>query len=423
MAKISLVFLFTIISISLWSAVGFVVNSGSETLSLLDFETGGVNNAFAVLGSMPNRVALTQEYAYVVNSGDNNVQKINLQSGATEALIFIGLSTNPYDIIIENNYAYVSGGLSNKIYKLDLNPDEVVDEVNVGGNPAGMAIYNGKLYVGNTDYSNFYANCSISVIDLYSFEVITTVPSEINPQFLKVINDKIHISCGGDWGSIGGKICILDPLTDEITAILEIGGVTYNLAVTPDDIVYVSDGFGYNLFAYDASDLSIIYNAANPFTPGGTMVAANAENLFVLGGEWGQNFSVKKYDFNENLLAEYSVGLYSTDIKLLPIETNSTQNPIPNTQYHLSNYPNPFNTSTEIRFQTSEFRQIDHAEIEIYNLKGQKVKTLPVSPSQSHTVSIIWDGTDNSGIPVTSGIYFYKLNLPESPVRKMILLK
>jgi len=452
-------------SLSLWCAVGFVVNSGSETLTKVDFETGEINNTFAVLGSMPNRVELTQDFAYVVNSGDNSIQKIDLETGATVVNIFIALSSNPYDIIIEGDFAYVTGGLINKVYKIDLNLDEVVGSVNVGGNPAGMAVLDDKLYVGNTDYSNYYANCSISIIDLNIFEVTTTVPTEVNPQFLSVINDKIHISCGGDWGGISGKICILDPATEEITDIIEIGGVTSNFAVSPTNTVYVGDGFGYNLFAYDALDYSIIYGSSNPFSPGGVMVAANDENLFVLGGEWGQNFTIKKFNFEESLIDEYTVALYATDIKLMPELTGITNDQLPITNYQLTNYPNPFNPSTTIEFsvpQTSSF-----VTLEIYNLKGQKVKNLSVSLSSaqqniegygkinsntsrpssfdsaqddkfrtvsgnlrmtqagSNTYSVAWNGTDQNNNPVSSGVFFYQLKVDGKVVgvNKMLMVK
>jgi len=113
------------------------------------------------------------------------------------------------------------------------------------------------------------------------------------------------------------------------------------------------------------------------------------------------------------------------------------QNDLPETgsiKLH-QNSPNPFNPSTTISFnvtQTSSF-----ATIEIYNLKGQKVKSLdcinchpePFDKLRTGSVegrsemSVVWDGTDNSNNLVTSGIYFYKLNLPNSPTKKMILLK
>jgi len=107
----------------------------------------------------------------------------------------------------------------------------------------------------------------------------------------------------------------------------------------------------------------------------------------------------------------------------------------------ISNYPNPFNPSTTISFElnteSTSLRQgyagqAENTEVEIYNIKGQKIKSL--SPSLCHpehvegrgdnTVNTVtWPGTDQSGKPVASGIYFYKLNVENSPVKKMILLK
>ena len=78
----------------------------------------------------------------------------------------------------------------------------------------------------------------------------------------------------------------------------------------------------------------------------------------------------------------------------------------------LSNYPNPFNTETTIYF-TSEYTKnteiCPSSCIVIYNVKGQKVNTLPiVTPSPTHTFSITWDGTDDNRKPVPSGVYFCK---------------
>jgi hypothetical protein len=73
----------------------------------------------------------------------------------------------------------------------------------------------------------------------------------------------------------------------------------------------------------------------------------------------------------------------------------------------IGNYPNPFNPSTTISF-TLNTDNIDDAKIEIYNLKGQKVKTLSVILSGVEG-SATWDGTDNNNQPASSGIYFYKL--------------
>ena len=115
------------------------------------------------------------------------------------------------------------------------------------------------------------------------------------------------------------------------------------------------------------------------------------------------------------------------------------------------NYPNPFNPSTTISFNLPE-DQIENAELKIYNLKGQKVKNLSVSlnsvqqsiegygkinsitsrPSTelrmtqagSNTYSVVWNGTDDSGKHVSSGIYLYKLKSGNfEKTRKMLLMK
>ncbi len=98
---------------------------------------------------------------------------------------------------------------------------------------------------------------------------------------------------------------------------------------------------------------------------------------------------------------------------------------------NLSNYPNPFNPTTTISFDLSS-ELTEDTEITIYNMKGQKVKTLPIPQSQSLSVSVTWDGTDDEGKNVSSGLYFYKVRLrPDSSgktadheySKKMLLLK
>ncbi|NQV16964.1 MAG: right-handed parallel beta-helix repeat-containing protein [Armatimonadetes bacterium] len=89
-----------------------------------------------------------------------------------------------------------------------------------------------------------------------------------------------------------------------------------------------------------------------------------------------------------------------------------------------ANYPNPFNPTTTIRFTTED---TENTEIIIYNIKGQKVKTLIAFPNpdlSGGTRSVVWDGKDENNKPVSSGVYFYKLKAGEySKIRKMLLLR
>jgi flagellar hook assembly protein FlgD len=68
---------------------------------------------------------------------------------------------------------------------------------------------------------------------------------------------------------------------------------------------------------------------------------------------------------------------------------------------------------------------VKDAALEIYNVKGQKVKTFPnLQTNKSSNHQIIWNGKDDSDKSVTSGIYFYKLQAGKySQTKKMILMK
>ena len=85
------------------------------------------------------------------------------------------------------------------------------------------------------------------------------------------------------------------------------------------------------------------------------------------------------------------------------------------------NYPNPFNPETTISF---DMPKTDAAKLEVYNVKGQLVKTLFDGTAAFGRNSMIWNGTDNSGSAVTSGVYFYRLTTDgHSETRKMMLMK
>jgi hypothetical protein len=85
------------------------------------------------------------------------------------------------------------------------------------------------------------------------------------------------------------------------------------------------------------------------------------------------------------------------------------------------NYPNPFNPTTNISFSLPKE---DDIELTIYNIKGQKVKTLYSGIAEEGKHSMVWEGKDTNGKSVSSGIYFYKLKTESKELtRKMLLLK
>jgi hypothetical protein len=85
------------------------------------------------------------------------------------------------------------------------------------------------------------------------------------------------------------------------------------------------------------------------------------------------------------------------------------------------NYPNPFNPSTQIRYQLAKSVKVS---LTVYNLLGEKIATLVENDQTAGSYTITWNGTDNSGKFVGSGVYFYRIEAGDFvQTQKMILVK
>ncbi len=142
-----------------------------------------------------------------------------------------------------------------------------------------------------------------------------------------------------------------------------------------------------------------------------------------------------------NIVDAYTFGEQTTDISMgrypnaigpfyfmtstplasnLPGLQNDPELPAP--QIFLTNYPNPFNPSTAISFAVNSSEL--PTRLCIYNLRGQKVKTLINNLLTAGAHSVSWAGVDDSGRKVANGIYFCRLENGENKLdRKMLLLK
>jgi len=94
----------------------------------------------------------------------------------------------------------------------------------------------------------------------------------------------------------------------------------------------------------------------------------------------------------------------------LPVEFSLSQN-----------MPNPFNPTTVVSFALPKDVKVN---LSVYNVLGQQVKTLVNDFMRAGNQSVTWDGTDNTGHQVGSGVYFYKISAGDfSATKKMLLLK
>jgi flagellar hook assembly protein FlgD len=93
----------------------------------------------------------------------------------------------------------------------------------------------------------------------------------------------------------------------------------------------------------------------------------------------------------------------------------------PRTATLAQNYPNPFNPSTTIRFSLP---QAGEAELSIFNLLGQHVATLVYGPQEAGPQVLQWNGTDDNGRELASGVYFYRLQAgPFHQTRRLVLVR
>jgi hypothetical protein len=226
------------------------------------------------------------------------------------------------------------------------------------------------------------------------------------------------------WGEIGAPVSTVSlvALDDEMNVIVldQMQTQCDGAVDVVDDIVFMLSFLGHEVqfYHYQNDEFELFY-------------------------EYDFERIINRLAFDPQNETVYCLGLFNAErYTYQPTAADPQLAPLP--AVTLSNYPNPFNPSTEIRFQMSDASQLEHAQIEIFNVKGQKVRKLKADmssrpqrtcaapfrskegmESRDLSYSITWDGTDNNGAPVASGLYLYQLRAGKQTLaqKKMMLLK
>ncbi len=152
--------------------------------------------------------------------------------------------------------------------------------------------------------------------------------------------------------------------------------------------------------------------------------------------QWDWDSDMDTYPELYELIHEYPLpedfrsysGLVGTDgkplgdLKYYPDQTSVEENLIAASEFTLKqNYPNPFNPTTTINYRLNTNDQV---KLTVYNMMGAEVKSLVSEGQKAGKYSVTWNATNNAGVKVTSGVYFYKLEVGSNiAVKKMLLLK
>lgn len=150
--------------------------------------------------------------------------------------------------------------------------------------------------------------------------------------------------------------------------------------------------------------------------PSGSVYWAGKDRVladFDLAGAPGGSYDVVIYNPG---------GASSALIDAFEIESGPTAaGDLPNRFALRPNYPNPFNPSTTIRYELASRANV---ELRVYDVSGALVRTLVNESKAAGSYSLEWNGRDDRGTAVSSGVYFYRLNAGSfSDVRKMTLVK
>ncbi len=157
-------------------------------------------------------------------------------------------------------------------------------------------------------------------------------------------------------------------------------------------------------------------------TPPSPLPAGEQQSTELTGLTPGQfyHIAVKTYDSSQNSSAISNIASAEAGFNL-STDIDDNENNLPTKFALAQNYPNPFNPSTTIGFALPTSSYVN---LTIYNIEGKKVKTLVEQNLSAGEHTIEWDGTNNSGSKISTGIYIYRISTETfSATKKMILLK
>ncbi|MBU1355695.1 MAG: T9SS type A sorting domain-containing protein, partial [Candidatus Edwardsbacteria bacterium] len=364
----------------------YVANRSSNNVTVIDGATNGTTTVAA--GNAPNAVAVNPvtNKIYVANRSSNNVTVID---GVTNDTIIVAAGTAPYAVSCNpvTNKIFVPNVYSANVTVID-GATNTTASVAAGDSSHAVAVnpVTNKIYVANGSSAN------VTVIDeapVYD----TGVRAVINP----LANNSTYLSQPTLAGKAvnrwpAGKTDMMGVINDCLPC-----PNSWQWSAGPFDSTS-SDSIGFN---FNWGDSLIWGENFVTFVPL-EMQAATSNNLG-LGTPFAGNMLVYPV-YRIDSTAYYGVGGQPADGGK-PLVLRLEQN-----------WPNPMKDRTTIRYQLSKSTAV---KVEIYNVAGQRVKTLVqgIQPAGYHTVQ--WNA-----IGVSAGVYFYRLQTGEfSSTKKLMIVR
>jgi hypothetical protein len=416
-------------------------------LFLVSERTSAENN-WQIIGKMPHAVygaeaVVVDSVIYILGGySDSLAGSINLiQAYDPENNIWRKAGE-----MVESRYSFVAAALQDSLI---ISCGGVwTDSPNIFSvelwNNKSYAVDNAKVISYNSNFNRIYFTGHIYERRLYLFGGLpsitvtdtTSLPFIVNfdpfSESVNMIEDSMyhssnilpyhHISVqldslvyimGGVIHSLSNRVFVFNFRTNKLKMVGHLRSVRAGgKAVVYDNRIYLIGGYNemskalasveiFNTNMDRANDISALNYARNEL-----MAAVYKDEIYVFGGK----------DRDKRVVPWIEKLDFSTATSSLVKETMSVG------EFNLSpNYPNPFNSTTVIKFDVKRSRQL---RLDIFSISGKCVKTLANRKFLAGPHRFTWDGKDQNGSTLASGVYIYKLwNSNISMSRKMILVK
>ncbi|MDH3269486.1 MAG: FG-GAP-like repeat-containing protein, partial [Ignavibacteria bacterium] len=358
-----------------------------------------------------NHVFITNDYLKTLDVGNNSapvfvdidndndldlfIGSLNNPTGSIHFLENTGSLTNPVFYYQDSTYFDITSDLSVSPAFGDIDDDGDFDLI--------LGKFNGKLEVYlNTGTSNspFFSN-GTRLLNHIGEEI--DIGSSASPLLFDVDNDiDLDLIIGG----FNGKFNLYENTGDATVFQFTLNSLYFeSLDVgdngTPFMLDYNNDD-AYDLFSGNRNgEFFYFRNDGSNSVPIWTEITSN-----FISEDFGANTYPCFVDLDNDTDLDLFLGNVKGGLYLYTnseISTVAERNITPVNNFEITAFPNPFNPLTQIKLVLSEEQDLT---IEIFNLLGEKVKSLFRGHIPAGTSSFYWDAKDNSGIILPSGVYF-----------------
>ena len=341
----------------------FAATLSANEIAVLETHTFRLLDRIEV-ASQPLDMSLSRDgrTIYVSNSGAASITAIDVATHATRVLSLNGIGRGPYGI--------AAAGDGSNIYVTDIGNAQVVavdgtgrelQRIDVPEVPRSLALSpdGTRLYVTSLSAGE------LTIIGIPENEIVATVPLPATAVFAVEPSPdgrKVYLT-----GNEDGILIVVDARRNQVIKTVKIGSNPRDITISPGgDRVFVTSAASNEIFVLDAQsdDILEVYSAAG--TPRGIAIANPPA---------------------------------TTTIAAVRAEVPSAFSLLPS-------YPNPFNAQTLVRYtiEPSPAATVE-VRLQVFNAMGQRVRALEDDLRAAGSYAVAWDGTDDDGNRVASGIY------------------